>query len=68
MTRGHRILLVEDNPDDVALALRAFEKAQFDANITVVENGEEALHYLFTTGRGTRGSHPTRCRIWCCSI
>ena len=45
------ILLVEDNPDDVALTLRAFKKANLANEIVVVSNGVEALDYLF--GRGS---------------
>jgi two-component system response regulator len=41
------ILLVEDNPDDVALTLRAFEKHKIKNKVIVVEDGEEALDYLF---------------------
>lgn len=45
------ILLVEDNPDDEALALRAFEKSHFSSRIVVAHNGAEALDYLFATGQ-----------------
>ncbi len=44
------ILLVEDNPDDVALTLRAFKKANIANQIIVANNGVEALDYLFGTG------------------
>ena len=50
MTRSRLILLVEDNPNDVVLTLRAFEKSRFVSEIVVVQNGEEALDYLFATG------------------
>jgi two-component system response regulator len=40
------ILLVEDNEDDVALALRAFEKNKVLDEIIVARDGEEALAYL----------------------
>jgi two-component system response regulator len=44
------ILLVEDNPDDVELALYAFRRSQVTNRIQVVRDGEEALEYLFRTG------------------
>lgn len=44
------ILLVEDNPDDVLLTLRAFEKNNLHSLVQVVRDGAEALDYLFATG------------------
>jgi two-component system response regulator len=44
------ILLVEDNPDDVALTLRAFKKNHILNPIVVARDGIEALDYLFCTG------------------
>lgn len=41
------VLLVEDNSDDVALALKAFQKARFANRINVVSDGAAALDYLF---------------------
>ncbi len=41
------ILLVEDNPNDVELTLRAFRKNHLINSITVVNDGEAALDYLF---------------------
>ena len=40
------ILLVEDNPNDLELALRAFEKHKFANSIEVARDGQEALDYL----------------------
>lgn len=44
------ILLVEDNPDDEELTLRAFRKNNISNQIVVARNGAEALDYLFKTG------------------
>lgn len=44
------ILLVEDNPDEAELALLAFKKINSHCDIKVVNNGEEALDFLFAQG------------------
>jgi two-component system, response regulator len=44
------ILLVEDNPDDAALTLRALRKTAILTEVTWVHDGTEALDYLFCTG------------------
>jgi CheY-like chemotaxis protein len=44
------ILLVEDNPSDVALALHAFKKHKLTNHIQVLRDGAEALEFLFGTG------------------
>ncbi|MGA7951952.1 MAG: response regulator [Gloeobacterales cyanobacterium] len=44
------ILLVEDNPDDEALTMRALKKSGVDNEIIVARDGAEALDYLFGTG------------------
>lgn len=51
MRRSRMILLVEDSDDDVALTLRAFERSRLANDIVVARDGEEALEYLFATGR-----------------
>ena len=47
---GKSILLVEDNPDDEALTLRAFARNGIRHQVHVARDGVEALDYLF--GRG----------------
>jgi two-component system response regulator len=49
--RDKTILLVEDNPDDVTLTLRAVKKNNIDTEVVVARDGVEALEYLFGTGR-----------------
>jgi CheY-like chemotaxis protein len=44
------ILLVEDNPDDEALAVRALKRHNIVNEIVVAHDGVEALDYLFGTG------------------
>jgi two-component system, response regulator len=44
------ILLVEDNPDDELLTLRAFKKSKVLNDVEVVRDGVEALDFLFCTG------------------
>ena len=45
------ILVVEDNPDDEEFTLRALKRANVTNEIVVVRDGEEAVDYLFGTGR-----------------
>jgi DNA-binding response OmpR family regulator len=47
------ILLVEDNPSDVKLTIRALEQNQIANELIVAEDGREALDYLFGLGQYT---------------
>ena len=53
------ILLVEDNPDDEALTLRALTKNNIANELIVARDGEEALDFLFCTGQYS-GKDPNR--------
>lgn len=44
------VLLVEDNPDDEALTLRAFKRNNIANTVDVARDGAQALDYLFKTG------------------
>jgi CheY-like chemotaxis protein len=44
------ILLVEDNPNDVELTLRALQKQNLANKVFVVKDGAEALEFIFATG------------------
>ena len=48
--RDKAILLVEDNPDDELLAMRALRKNGIKGDVVVAHDGVEALDYLFGTG------------------
>src|SRR3989442_1183484 len=56
---GKTILLVEDDPDDEALAVRALKQHRLTNDIVVVRDGVEVLDYLFCTGPyATRDPEP----------
>jgi two-component system response regulator len=49
-TNEVEILLVEDNPNDVELTLRALKKHNITNKVHVVKDGAEALEYIFAKG------------------
>jgi CheY-like chemotaxis protein len=51
------ILLVEDNPDDEELTIRALKKNKIGNRVDVVRDGVEALDYLFRTGPYAGSNH-----------
>ncbi len=54
-----RVLLVEDDPNDIVLTRRAFRKAELPEPIAVAEDGEQAVAYLGATGEfADRRAHP----------
>jgi two-component system response regulator len=50
MVNPGKILLVEDNPDDVALTLRALKSRNITNDVVVAKDGVQAIEYLFGTG------------------
>ena len=49
--REKMILLVEDNPDDEALTMRALKQSKLANEIVITRDGNEALEFLFATGK-----------------
>jgi len=57
--RAIRVLLVEDDPNDIVLTRRAFRKTELPEPIAIVEDGEQAVAYLGATGEfADRRAHP----------
>ena len=46
-----KILLIEDNPSDIELTIRAFERSHIANELIVAEDGQEALDYLRGVGK-----------------
>jgi len=45
---GRYVLLVEDNPDDELLTLRAFKKNEINVPVRVVRDGQDAVDFFFS--------------------
>jgi CheY-like chemotaxis protein len=60
---SNAILLVEDNPSDEKLALRAFKKCGVETEVIVVRDGAEALDFLFATGQHAGRSTSVRVAV-----
>jgi two-component system, response regulator len=56
--KNNLIMLIEDNPDDEALTVRALKKYKIVNEVVVARDGVEALEYLF--GEGTHAGRDTR--------
>jgi CheY-like chemotaxis protein len=56
--RKAHILLLEDNPGDVDLLRRALRSAEFDCELTVLEDGAEALAFVRQQGKYASASTP----------
>jgi two-component system response regulator len=54
------ILLVEDNPDDIELTLRALKKHNLTNQVMVVNDGAQALDYLFDAGSHGKNHPPPK--------
>ena len=59
MSGDRTVLLVEDNPDDVLLVRRAFERLHLANPLHVVRDGQTAIDYMSGSGEfADRGAHP----------
>lgn len=52
-----RILLIEDNKSDIDLTLRAFKKANIKNPVVILEDGKEALDYIFSRDKYQNGTN-----------
>jgi len=57
------ILLVEDNPNDVELTLRALQKMNLSNKVFVVKDGAEALDFIFASGTYSKRKVEKRPRV-----
>jgi CheY-like chemotaxis protein len=52
------VLLVEDSPDDADLMMEAMKDGELTLRVTLVEDGEQALEYLYRQGPYANASRP----------
>lgn len=50
MTAIHTILLVEDDPNEIYLTQRAFQKANINVSLQIIDDGDSAIAYLSGAG------------------
>jgi len=51
MKQEYEIVIVEDNPDDAELMIRSLKKHQLSNKLILLEDGEQALDYIFCRGK-----------------
>lgn len=56
-------MIVEDNPNDAEMALRALKKNNLTNQVLVVGDGEEALNFLFAKGKFSNRNQASRPKI-----
>ena len=57
------ILLVEDNPDEAELAIRSLKKSNLANNLIHIDDGAEALDYIFSKGKYAANTVQSRPRL-----
>lgn len=57
------ILIVEDNPDDAEMALRALRTNNLTNKVLVVKDGEEALNFIFAREQYAENNHINRPKV-----
>ena len=57
-TKPPEILLIEDNPGDVRLALEAMKEEDIDSRLTIVSDGAEAMDFLHRLGKHSNVPRP----------
>jgi CheY-like chemotaxis protein len=57
-TAAHHILIVDDNPGDLALTTEAFKECEFDADFSYAMTGSDAIALLTRTGEHAQSVKP----------